>query len=569
MEESGGYKRHSGGHGGARNGSAVHTTPLAAMPELLPSSPGADRRFAVAAAPLVALLLGLLVAASGARGSDWPAHLFRIELFRDVGLTLWNGQWYGGHYTLGYSVVYPPLASWFGPLAIGIASSVVASAALAALLHRYFGTAGAVAACWFAVGTAVNLAVGRLPFALGLAFGLVALLAYERRWRALGIAAAPLTSLASPVAGVFLGIALGGIVVDLVLRRRAGEPARVATPVAMAILALAPIAITSMLFPDPGVFPFRGAAFVGVMASCIGLVVVLPRSARVLRLSAAISAVASVPLFVIANPLGGNMTRLVAFFVLPILGAAMWSRRRSLVIAAGIPLALWMVLPGVASADRIGDPAAEATFYDPVIDLIAESDGAPGRVEIPFTADHWEVAFIAAEVPIARGWERQVDIDRNEILYEPDLTLAEYRAWVDDNAVRWIALPDLELDEGGRAEAALLEKGADWLRPVRTTEHWRIWEVVDATPIVEAPGRLVSESAEEIVISVDRPGTVLVRAWYMPYWSAEGDGACVESTADGLLEVVVTQPGIVHLRPEFSLEPILPDGSSDGCDAGS
>ena len=179
------------------------------------------------------------------------------------------------------------------------------------------------------------------------------------------------------------------------------------------------------------------------------------------------------------------------------------------------------------------------------------------------------MAFIAAEVPIARGWERQVDIDRNEILYEPDLTLAEYRAWVDDNAVRWIALPDLELDEGGRAEAALLEKGADWLQPVRTTEHWRIWEVVDATPIVEAPGRLVSESAEEIVISVDRPGTVLVRAWYMPYWSAEGDGACVESTADGLLEVVVTQPGIVHLRPEFSLEPILPDGSSDGCDAGS
>ena len=134
----------------------------------------------MAAAPLTALLLCMVVALSGARGSDWPAHLFRIELFRDVGLTLWNGQWYGGHYTLGYSVIYPPLASWFGPLVIGIASSVVASAAFAALLLRYFGTAGVAAACWFAVGTAVNLAVGRLPFALGLAFGLVALLAYER-----------------------------------------------------------------------------------------------------------------------------------------------------------------------------------------------------------------------------------------------------------------------------------------------------------------------------------------------------------------------------------------------------
>ena len=432
--------------------------------------------------------------------------------------------------------MYPPLASWFGPLAVGIASSVVASAALAALLHRYFGTAGAVAACWFAVGTAVNLAVGRLPFALGLAFGLVALLAYERGWRGVGLVAAPLTSLASPVAGAFLGIALCGIVIDLVLRRRAGEPGRIATPVTMAVLTLAPIAVTSLLFPDPGVFPFRGAAFVGVMASCIGLVIVLPPSARVLRLSAAIAAIASVPLFVFANPLGGNMTRLVAFFVLPILGAAMWSRRRSLVITAGIPLALWMVLPGVASADRIGDPAAEASFYDPVIDLVTDADGPPGRVEIPFTADHWEVAFIAAEVPIARGWERQVDIDRNEILYEEDMTLAEYRAWVDANAVRWIALPDVELDEGGEAEAALLDRGADWLRPVRTTEHWRIWEVVDAKPIVEPPGRLVSESAEEIVISVERPGTVLVRAWYMPYWSAVGDNACVEASADGLLD---------------------------------
>lgn len=524
-----------------------------------------DHRRALVGAPLLALLIGLVVTLSGARGGDWPAHIFRIELFREVGLTLWNGQWYGGHYTLGYSVVYPPLASWFGPLAVGLASNVVASAALAALLQRYFGTAGAVAACWFAVGTGVNLAVGRLPFALGLAFGLLALLAFDNGWRFGGIVAAALTSLASPVAGVFLGIALVGIVIDLWLRRRAGDVVHTKTVVAMTIATVTPVVVTSLLFPDPGVFPFRGAAFAGVVASCVGLVLVLPSSARVLRLSAAITAIVSVPLFLVANPLGGNMTRMVVFFVLPILAAAMWSRRRNLVVAAGIPLALWMVLPGVASADRIGDPAADANHYDPVIDLVAEADGAIGRVEIPFTADHWEVAFIATEVPIARGWERQVDIDRNELLYEEDLTSTEYRRWIDANAVRWIAMSDAELDQGGRAEAALLDRGLPWLRLVRTTEHWRIWEVVDARPIVEEPGRLVSESAEEIVISVDRPGTVLVRAWYMPYWSAAGDGACVEATADGLLEVVVTEPGTIRLRPEFSLEPLLTDESSDGC----
>jgi hypothetical protein len=302
-----------------------------------------------------------------------------------------------------------------------------------------------------------------------------------------------------------------------------------------------------------------------VLASCIGLVIVLPPSARVLRLSAAITAIASVPLFLVANPLGGNMTRMVVFFVLPVLVAAMWKRRRRLVVVAGIPLGLWLVLPGAASADKVGDPAANESYYAPVVELVADADGPAGRVEVPFTADHWEVAFIASETPIARGWERQVDIDRNEILYDDELTVDEYRAWVDANAVRWIALPDTELDEGGEAEAALLARGVPWLRLVRTTEHWRIWEVVDAEPIVQEPARLITESADQIVISVDRPGPVLVRAWYMPYWSAEGDGACVEASADGLLRVVVSDPGLVRLRPEFSLDPLLTDAASDEC----
>ena len=346
-------------------------------------------------APAIALVLGAVVALSGARGTDWPAHLFRIELFREAGLTLWNGQWYTGHYTLGYSVIYPPLASWFGPMVVGIASSVIAAAAFADLLQRRFGTIGAFAACWFAVGTAVNLAVGRLPFALGLAFGLVALAAYERRWMFVAVVAAPLTSLASPVAGAFLAIGIGAIIADAWLRRRNGEHVSIAIPIAMALLTITPVAAASALFPDPGVFPFRGAAFVGVMASCIGLVIVLPSSERVLRMAAGIAAAAAVPLFLVANPIGGNMTRMVVFFVVPVLAAAMWRSRRRLVIAAGIPLALWMVLPGAAAAGHLDDPAADADYHAPVIDVVEHAGGQPGRVEVPFTAGHWEVAHIA------------------------------------------------------------------------------------------------------------------------------------------------------------------------------
>ena len=547
------------------------STPASSAPDPIHRAP-AGREAIALVAPAAALFLGALVALSGARGTDWPAHLFRIELFRQAGLTLWNGQWYSGHYTLGYSVIFPPLAAWFGPMVIGILSSVLATAALADLLQRRFGTIGAFAACWFAVGTAVNLAVGRLPFALGLAFGLVALAAYERRWIVVAIVVAPLTSLASPVAGAFLAIGLGAIVVDAWLRRRNGELVSLAVPVTMAALTVTPVAIASALFPDPGVFPFRGAGFIGVMASCVGLVLVLPPSERVLRLSAGIAAAAAVPLFFVANPLGGNMTRMVVFFVLPVLAAAMWRSRRRLVIAAGVPLAVWMVLPGVATASHIDDPAADASYHAPVIDVVAEAGGQPGRVEIPFTAGHWEVAHIASTVPIARGWERQVDVDRNAVLYDEDLTAAQYRAWIDEHAVRWVALPDVELDEGGVAEAALLDRGLPWLRLVRTTEHWRIWEVIDAAPIVEPPALLLSETPDEIVIEADQAGSVLVRAWYMPYWSAESEvagdaGACVMPSDDGLLEVVVAVPGVVHLRPEFSLDPLLTDESADACSA--
>jgi hypothetical protein len=158
-------------------------------------------------------------------------------------------------------------------------------------------------------------------------------------------------------------------------------------------------------------------------------------------------------------------------------------------------------------------------------------------------------------------------MDRNEVLYDEDLTSDEYRRWIDEHAVRWIALPDIEIDEGGLAEAALLERGLPWLKLARTSEHWRIWEVVDSVPIVEDPGRLVSETPDEIVFTVERAGTVLVRTWYMPYWSAQGDGACVVRTDDDLVEVVVTTPGIVHLRPEFSLDPLIGDGSVDDCDS--
>ncbi len=50
---------------------------------------------------------------------DLAAQVFRTELFQHGGLAIWNGSWYGGHYTLTYSVLFPPLASLLGPQLVG------------------------------------------------------------------------------------------------------------------------------------------------------------------------------------------------------------------------------------------------------------------------------------------------------------------------------------------------------------------------------------------------------------------------------------------------------------------
>lgn len=55
---------------------------------------------------------------------DLAAQVFRTELFQRGGLGIWNGSWYGGHYTLTYSVLFPPLAAALGPQVVGMLSCV-------------------------------------------------------------------------------------------------------------------------------------------------------------------------------------------------------------------------------------------------------------------------------------------------------------------------------------------------------------------------------------------------------------------------------------------------------------
>ena len=66
---------------------------------------------------------------------DLAAHVFRAELFEREGFAIWNGSWYGGHYLLTQSVLFPPLGALLGPELVG-AISVVAGVYLFDRLAR-------------------------------------------------------------------------------------------------------------------------------------------------------------------------------------------------------------------------------------------------------------------------------------------------------------------------------------------------------------------------------------------------------------------------------------------------
>ncbi len=115
----------------------------------------------------VAGVLAILAITLGWRGSDLPAQVFRAELFRQDGFVLWNSQWFGGHALLGYSVIAPAISAPIGPLALGALSGIASALLFERILRFSFGSIAWLGSLWFALGTVINLIVGRTTYAFG------------------------------------------------------------------------------------------------------------------------------------------------------------------------------------------------------------------------------------------------------------------------------------------------------------------------------------------------------------------------------------------------------------------
>lgn len=572
-------------------------------------------------------------------GADLPAQLLRAKLFSVEGFGLWSNWWYGGHYLLSYSALFPPLAALLTPELIAAIAGVITAAAFEALVHGVWGDDCWLGACWLGAATVVEPLSGRLTFALGLCGAALCALALSRRHGAPAATLAFLTALASPVAALFAALAGATTLLTGICSMRGREapalaprgsnsatprveirparawplPSTALAGAAVVTAALAPTAALAIAFPQGGSQPFAIGTLWPILLIGAVLLVSLPRSARTLRTATALYALGCLAAYAIPTPVGANAARLGELTAGPLAALLLYRGRSShparrerpssaqlgepntarrerpntarrerpdaarrerrphtarwqlrsrrsrlgLLALAALPLTYIQAHDAITDIQHASRaPADSAAYYRPLIAYLEAQPGAARRafrVEVPFTQGHWEAYRLAPALPLARGWERQLDIADDPLFYDRrPLTAACYKRWLQRLAVRYVALSDAPLDYSARAEAKLIDTAPRYLKLVKRLRHWRVYRVQDATPIVSGAATLTQLGAQSVALRFTRPGAALVRVRFSPYWRLNGLRGCV-APAGALTRVSAHSSGSARLIMAFSL----------------
>jgi hypothetical protein len=500
---------------------------------------------------LLAAALAVLYLVWDPPAPDLAAQVFRTDLFAHDGFALWNGQWFGGHHTLGYSVLFPPLAAALGPEVVGALAAVASAVAFDRIARHHWGDAAWLGSLWFAASIATNLLIGRLTFTLGLAVGLAALLALQRDRRPLALGLAVLCSVSSPVAALFLGLA--GTSLALAERRRDGFE--------LAVAAVAPAAVLSLGFPDTGHQTFDEITLWPILIYSAAVVALVPRSERTLRVGAVLYAIAALASFIVDTPMGSNVARLGTTFGPAVLACALWPHRRWLVLALAPLLVFWQWKPSYNDIVKARDRSAHASFYAPLVGFLAAHRDPAGRVEVVPTRTHWEVVHVSERFPIARGWERQLDTRFGALFYDGPLNAATYRHWLDDLGVRYVALSDGPRDFAARKEQKLVAAGLPYLHEVWRAGHWRVYEVTSPAPLATGAATVTRLGRHSVDLRAARSGEALVRVRWTPYWALVRGSGCVMRGPDDLVRLRVRRAGELRLDFRFAFARLVSRGA--------
>jgi hypothetical protein len=412
----------------------------------------------------------------------------------------------------------------------GLLAAVAQSVLLARLLR---GTvrpmAGSLLGAFFAVANTVS---GRTTFALGAVAVLAALALLPRRVPA--AAAAGLSGLFSPVAAAFLGLAAA----VLVLRRLPGG-----WPTGLA--ASVPVAALGLLFPSGGIQPYEaGSAPYAVLA---GLVLAALTQSPLLRLGGLLYALAAGLLVLVSDPFGSNILRLGLLLAAPLLVATATETKR-LLVPVTVVLLLWQTQPPYADL-RAKRPPSFAALNEALLDLDVK------RVEVVPLRDHGEASEVSPVVPLARGWSRQIDTDRNPLFYRDALSAVDFEQWLRANAADAVALaPAARVDRGGRGERALLLVGSvRGLQRVWSDDDWIVWRNLRALPVAGPPVQVVDTDRATVRLRSPVPAYVRLQVRWSRWLSVTGP-ACIERAIGGS-RLRVFGSGDIVVSSRLSLRP--------------
>nr|WP_316959537.1 hypothetical protein [Streptomyces sp. TRM68367] len=481
-------------------------------------------------------------------GGDLAAQRAWADFAAQYGGSAYPLFWYGGTHTASYSVLSPYVMAAFGVRAVSVGSGLAATWLTALLLVRAGVRRPLGPALLAALTLWCDVAAGRTTFALGVALGLAACLHVtgERR-PGLAAAYAALAPLASPLAGLFLAVVGAAF---LAVRDR-GSALALLVPPAVAVAA------TTALFPFTGEQPMPLPRLLPPVLLGSAVAALVPRGWRVARCSGAVYAAGAVLVHLVPSPVGTNVERLAGLFAAPVLLAALAAtpRRplgRRTALGAALVFSVAWILPGTLADQRVTAPVpAWASDTHGVVRALKGLGADRTRVEVVPAASHREAALFAPHVHLARGWNRQLDVERGRLFYDGTFSAAAYRAWLDRWAVGFVVLPSAAPERHAEAEAALLrEHRPRWLEPVWHDRHWHVYRVRDAVPLVSPPAVVLRTTGAALEVRLPRPGTVTVRIAHSPW--LRSDGGCL--TRDGAFtRLTAAAPGEYRISSEYRL----------------
>lgn len=435
----------------------------------------------------------------------------------------YNLAWYGGMHPVSYSVISPYVMSVLGVRTTMMIAGTVSAGLTALILVRVRAVRNPLACSLAGVFAFLcNALSGRVTFGLGMMFALGAVAAvfcWPYRWRhrrwAKAAVAAPLAGLAtacSPVAGLFLGVAAAALFLN---KRRPGAYALGLAPVLV-------VALSSWLFPFSGTQPMSLASTSLPFLFGVLVLLLVPREWRTVRTGAAVYSAGTLLTWLIDSQIGSNVSRLVMLFAGVVLLAALpytvpRSRRWYAVVLGFVGLNFWIGFKGVDDVIRTAPDASWAREVAPLINQLQVRGAEKARVEVVPASSHRESSALTPYINLARGWNRQADMERNPLFYDDTLNATNYQDWLDRWAVHYVVLPTGAPDSGAEREAELVRDGLPYLKQVWSDANWRLYEVDDPTPLADPPAKVRRAGANEVVIEVDSPGRVLIRVPYSPW----------------------------------------------------